>query len=132
MQSGFSPHDELARLFRQCYGLPEFKPATDKEDWQRATADFHKALKAYAPLWGWVPLDRFDKLKKENKRLEAQIADQARLIQQLEALLESEDLGHMSLLTRFQNLDADQSQAFDDLMQAMKTSSDTSDNAEIE
>ncbi len=130
IDSGFSPAGELAALFRKCYGLPPLSPPDRTNAWQKATADFHKAFKAYAPLWGWVPLERYDQLKREKERLEAQIADQTRLIQQLEAILADKDLGHMSLITRFQNLVTDQSQAFDDLMQALQASSEVVDDAE--
>ena len=130
IQSGFSPSGELAALFRKSYGLPPLAPHNSGDEWQKATADFHKALKAYAPLMGWVPLDRYDRLKREKERLEAQIAEQTRLIQQLEAILDDKDMGHMSLLTRFQNLVTDQSKAFDDLMQALKASSETSEDAD--
>ena len=130
IQSGFSPSNELAALFRKSYGLPPLASENSGDEWQKATADFHKALKAYAPLMGWVPLDRYDRLKREKERLEAQIAEQTRLIQQLEAILDDKDMGHMSLLTRFQNLVTDQSKAFDDLMQALKASSETSEDAD--
>jgi hypothetical protein len=130
IQSGFSPSGELAALFRKSYGLPPLAPHNSGDEWQKATTDFHKSLKAYAPLMGWVPLDRYDRLKREKERLEAQIAEQTRLIQQLEAILDDKDMGHMSLLTRFQNLVTDQSKAFDDLMQALKASSETSEDAD--
>ncbi|MDJ0809034.1 MAG: hypothetical protein QNJ48_01825 [Desulfobacterales bacterium] len=130
ISEGFSPSSELADLFRKCYGLPAFSPPESATAWQKATADFDKAFKAYAPLWGWVPLERYDQLKREKERLEAQIADQARFIRQLEAILEDKDLGHMGLITRFQNLVTDQSRAFDDLMQALQASPEVSDDAE--
>ncbi|MDJ0811910.1 MAG: hypothetical protein QNJ01_17530 [Desulfobacterales bacterium] len=130
IQSGFSPSGELAALFRKCYGLPPLAPHNTGDDWQKATADFHKALKAYAPLMGWVPLERYDRLRREKERLEAEIAEQTRLIQQLEAILDDKDMGHMSLVTRFQNLVTDQSKAFDDLMQALKASSEISEDTD--
>ena len=130
ISGGFSPSGELADLFRKCYGLPAFSPPDSANAWQKATADFHKAFKDYAPLWGWVPLERYDRLKREKERLEAQIADQARFIRQLEAILEDKDLGHMGLITRFQNLVTDQSRAFDDLMQALQAAPEESDEAE--
>ena len=130
INGGFSPSGEMADLFRKCYGLQAFASPDSANAWQKATADFHKAFKAYAPLWGWVPLERYDQLKREKERLEAQIADQTRLIQQLEAILDDKDLGHMSLITRFQNLVTDQGKAFDDLMQALQAPPEKSDEAE--
>ena len=129
ISDGYSPSGELADLFRKCYGLPSFSPPDSANAWKKATADFNKAFKDYAPLWGWVPLERYDRLKREKERLEAQIADQARFIRQLEAILEDKDLGHMGLITRFQNLVSDQGKAFDDLMQALQASPEESDDA---
>lgn len=127
MKSGFPSSGELAPLFRNCYGLsPGSTPGTD-DRWQKATSDFRKALEAYAPLWGWVPLDRYDELKRANKRLETKIAEQARLIKQLEALLADEDMGHMAMATRFQNLLTDQGQAFDELLRTLAPPADDPD-----
>lgn len=127
VQSGFPSSGNLATLFRHCYGLaPGSSPGTD-DRWQKATSDFQNALEAYAPLWGWVPLESYDQLKRENQRLETKIAQQERLIKQLEELLEDEDMGHMAMATRFHNLITDQRQAFDELMQALAPPADAPD-----
>ena len=125
IQSGFSPNGALAELFRASYGLPQAK-TMGAEQWQKATDEFLAVLKTYAPLWGWVPLARHDRLKRKAERLERKIADQTRTIQQLEALLDEKGLGHSALMTRFQNLISDQTQAFDQLMQTMTDISDGS------
>ncbi len=119
MRSGYSPSVDLAALFGKCYGLTPGSGSADVDRWQKATADFSEALKSCAPLWGWVPLDRYDELKKENERLKAEIDKQARLIKRLEALLADGGMEHMSMVARFQDLITDQNQAFDKLMQAL-------------
>lgn len=125
VQSGSPPSGELAALFQQCYGLPETASGTNDKQWRKATTDFHAALEAYAPLWGWVPLERYNHLKRKTKRLEATVAEQSLLIKQFEKLLEDRDMGHMTMITRFQNVIDDQSQAFQKLMQTLAPSSET-------
>lgn len=125
MQSGFPPLGEMAALFRKCYGLPDSNTAESNKLWRQTTADFRNILEAYAPLWGWIPLDRYNQLKSKTERLETTVVEQARLIEQLEALLDDRNLGHMSMVTRFQNVIDDQSRAFEKLMQSMVASSGT-------
>lgn len=127
VQAGFPSSGELADLFRQCYGLSSGSPSGQGDHWQAATANFREALEVYAPLWGWVPLDRYDQLKSENERLKSQLSEQARLIKRLEAIMADEDMGHMTMVARFQNLIADQSQAFDELMQTIVPPSNAPD-----
>jgi hypothetical protein len=121
LQSGTPPSDEVAALFRQCYGLPSSVAAGD-DQWQNAMTAFKAALQTYAPLWGWVPLDRYTALKRENERLETTVAEQTQLIQQLESLLKDRGMGPMTMLDRFQTVIDDQSQAFEKLMQALASS----------
>lgn len=127
MQSDLPPTGELAALFRKCYGLPETPAGSDDDLWGQATAEFHNALKAYVPLWGWVSLDRYDELKRKIKGLQARVAEQERLIKQLETLLADENMGDQAIVARFQNLIADQSQAFDKLLQALNATPDAPD-----
>jgi len=126
MKSGLAPSGALADLFRQCYGLP---PAShgNRDLWRKAQEDFRAALKSYAPLWGWVPLDRYNRLKKKMARMEARMADQAQTIEQLEALLADSGKGQAAVAARFQSLIEDQQQAFHRLMQAMTASSQAAD-----
>jgi len=130
VQSGSPSSGELAALFRHCYGLPETASAVGDDQWRKATADFHAALEAYAPLWGWVPLDRYNQLKRKTERLEVTVAEQTRLIKQFEALLEDRDMGHMPMITRFQNVIDDQRQAFEKLMQTLAPSSQTPEESD--
>jgi hypothetical protein len=116
IQSGCSPKDALADLFRRSYGLPLGK-AMGEDLWKQATAEFRSALNAYAPLWGWVPLTRYDRLKHQNERLERKVSELERTIKHLDALLAEKGLGHAALMTRFQELINDQTDAFDQLMQ---------------
>lgn len=121
IQSGFTAAGAPADLFRQSYGLPS-GTSTGSDLWQKALHDFQKALEAYAPLWGWVPRERYDRLKRKAEAQAARIAEQERLISQLEGLLTERGLGQAALATRFQNLIEDQQQAFDKLMRAMTPS----------
>jgi hypothetical protein len=116
IQSGCPPKDAMADLFRRCYGLPSGK--TLGEDlWKQATTEFVSALNAYTPLWGWVPLTRYDRLKRKNERLERKVSELERTIKQLDTLLAEKGLGHAALMTRFQELINDQTVAFEQLMQ---------------
>jgi uncharacterized coiled-coil protein SlyX len=130
MQSAFPPPGEMAALFRKCYGLPDSATAESNKLWRQTMADFRNLLEAYAPLWGWIPLERYDQLKRKTKRLETTVAEQARFIEQLEALLEDRNLGHMSMVTRFQNVIDDQNRAFEKLMQSLAPSSGTPDETD--
>ena len=128
MRSGYPPSVDLAALFGKCYDLkPAAASPVEGERWQEATKAFSEALKTYAPLWGWVPLDRYDELKKENDRLQAKLDKQAKLIQRLEGLLADGGMEHMSMLTRFQDLITDQNQAFEKLMKVLSASPKASD-----
>jgi uncharacterized coiled-coil protein SlyX len=118
IQAGCPPQGVLADLLRSCYGLPVTQPMGG-DLWQKAVTEFLTALNAYAPLWGWVPLERYDRLKRKTQRLERKIAAQERTIQQLDALLNEKGLGHAALMTHFQDLINDQTQAFDQLMQTI-------------
>lgn len=116
IQSGCPPKDALADLFRRSYGLPSGK-AMGEELWKQATAEFVSALNAYAPLWGWVPLTRYNRLKRKNEHLERKVSELERTIKQLNTLLSDKGLGHAALMTRFQELINDQTEAFEQLMQ---------------
>ena len=118
IQSGFAPSQAPADLFRQSYGLPPGASA-GSELWQKALADFQSALNAYAPLWGWVPRERYDRLKRKADDQASRIAEQERLIARLEALLSDKGLDPAGLAARFQNIVDDQHQAFEKLMRAM-------------
>jgi hypothetical protein len=130
MPSGAPPRGELADLFRQCYGLPKTASPANHKQWQSATAAFHAALEAYAPLWGWVPLERYDQLQRKTERLETTVAEQTRLIEQYQTLLEDRGMGPMTMITRFQNVIDDQSQAFEKLMEALAPLSEAPDAAD--
>jgi len=130
MQSGLAPSGDLASLWRQCYGLPDGTANKHDALWRKTTADFRAMLEAYAPLWGWIPADRYDQLKRKTERLETTVAEQARLIKQLEALLENRNMGNMSMVTRFQNVIEDQNQAFEKLMQSLVPSAENPDETD--
>jgi hypothetical protein len=124
IQCGCSPKDALADLFRRCYGLPSGK-GMGEELWKKSTAEFMSAMNAYAPLWGWVPLSRYDRLKRKHERLERKVSELEGTIKQLDTLLADKGFGHAALMTRFQDLINDQTAAFDQLMQTF-TEEDTS------
>jgi hypothetical protein len=115
IRSGCPPKDALADLFRRCYNLPPAKNMGE-ELWQKATGEFVSAVNAYAPLWGWVPLARYDRLKRKKERLEDKVCELERTIKQLNALLDEKGMGHAALMTRFQELINNQTTAFDQLM----------------
>lgn len=118
IQSGCPQNNALADLLRNCYGLPAAR-TSGGDLWQKTVTEFLAAVNTYAPLWGWVPLARYDRLKRKTEGLERKIAAQERTIQQLDELLNEKGLGHAALMTRFQNLINDQTQAFDELMQTI-------------
>ena len=130
MQSGFPPLGDMAALFRKCYGLPDGTSIENDAIWRKTTTDFRAMLEAYIPLWGLIPMDQYDQLKRKTERLETTVAEQARLISQLEDLLEDRNMGHMSMVTRFQNVIDDQNQAFEKLMQSLVPISDNPDETD--
>jgi hypothetical protein len=127
VQSGFSPHVDLAALFRKCYGLAPPAASSPDDGWQAATSAFSDTLKAYGRLWGWVSQDEYDRLAAENKRLQARVDEQDRLIKRLEALLEDGDMGHLTIMARFQDLIVDQRKAFEELVQTLADPSNAPD-----
>lgn len=118
IQSGLAPSEAPADLFRQSYGLPPGASA-GSDLWQKALEDFRSALNAQAPLWGWVPRERYDRLKRKADRQASRIAEQERLIARLEALVSEKGLDPAGLAARFQTIVDDQHQAFDKLIRAM-------------
>ena len=126
IQSGFSASGAPADLFRRSYGLPPGASA-DGDLWQKAFQDFQTALDTVAPLWGWVPRERYDRLKRKADEQAARIAAQERVIAQLEGLLEEKGFGPAGLAAGFQTLIDDQQQAFEKLIQAMGAASTAPD-----
>ena len=127
IQSGFSAAGAPADLFRQSYGLPS-GVSTGSDLWQKALHDFQKALETYAPFWGWVPRERYDRLRRKADGQAARIAELEQVITQLEGLLTERGLGQAALATRFQSLIEDQQQAFDKLVRAMTPSAAAEDH----
>lgn len=122
IQSGFAASEAPADLFRQSYGLPPGASA-DGDLWQKALKDFQTALDTAAPLWGWVPRERYARLERKADEQASRIAEQERVIARLEGLLQDKGLGQAGLAARFQTLIDDQQQAFEKLIQAMGNTS---------
>lgn len=120
IQSGFAASGGPADLFRQSYGLPP-GASTAGDLWQKALEDFQAALDTMAPLWGWVPRERYERLKRKAADLASRVAEQEQVIAQLEGLLTDRGSDQAVLAARFQNLIDDQQQAFEKLMRAMTT-----------
>lgn len=130
IQSGFSASGAPADLFRRSYGLPPGVSANG-DLWQQAFKDFQAALDTAAPLWGWVPRERYTRLKRKADEQASRIAEQERVIAQLEGLLQDKGFGQAGLAARFQTLIDDQQQAFEKLIQAMGDASTTPDDDRV-
>ena len=122
MKQGFAGTDDLAALFRRCYGLEasDSGSAQEPQAWQAATAEFQKALAQFATQWGWVPQKEHQQVLEKCALLEKQVQAQQATIQQLRDLMAQKGLGHTELLQHMQGALNDQSEQFQALMESIR------------
>ena len=94
MKQGFAGADDLAALFRRCYGLDAPDSVQDKQAWQEAVAEFQNTFAQFAAQWGWVPQAEHQQVLEKCAALEKQVQAQQNTIQQLRGLLAQKGLGH--------------------------------------
>jgi hypothetical protein len=123
MKQGFTGGDELAALFRRCYGLeaPDAGSTPDPQAWQAAVAEFQNGFAQFAAQWGWVPKDEHQQVLEKCAALEKQTQDQQATIRQLRDLLAQKGLGYSELLQHMQGSIKDQSDQFQALMERIRS-----------
>jgi phage tail tape-measure protein len=121
IKKGYAGADDLARLFRQCYGLnaADTGNAQDPQAWKEATAQFQKTFNQFAAQWGWVPQADHQQALEKCAVLEKQVASQQSTIRELRDLLDQKGLGYSQLLQHMQGSLKDQSDQFQALMESI-------------
>ena len=118
MRRGYADADDLANLFRSCYGLnaPDTASTQDPRAWQDAVAEFQNTFAQFAAQWGWVPRAEHQQALDKCADLEQQVQTQQETIRQLRELLAHKGLGYNELLQHMQGYLKDQSDQFQRLM----------------
>lgn len=121
MKKGFSGSDEMAKLFRRCYGLEgeETDVVQNLKKWQNAISDFQNSFSQTASAWGWVTQAEHQKVKEKCAELEKEVEQQKATINQLRDLLNQEGLGHTELFQHFKGVFETQSEQFQKLMKTI-------------
>ena len=125
MEKGFTGVKEMTDLFQRFYGPGAWanskNQANDNEHWHAAIKDFKSSLDSFVQLWGWVPAEQYQGLKKKNEALQRKVAQQEDLIATLRTLLDDKCMGSMELIQQMQNLALEQNQQFQDFMKKIIT-----------
>lgn len=121
MKQGFTGADDLATLFRRCYGLKSSEPGDtqDVQNWQRAIADFQQTFMQFGEQWGWVAPAEHQKALEKCAELEKKVQQQEDIISQLRGLLAQEGLGHTELFQHFKGALEEQNSQFQALMESV-------------
>ncbi len=122
MKKGYADADDLAALFRRCYGLDtsDAGGAKDRQAWQAAVAEFQNTFTQFAAQWGWVPQAEHQQTLEKCAALEKQVGAQQATIRQLRDLLAQKGLGYNELLQHMQGSLKDQSDQFQALMETIR------------
>ena len=123
MKQGYTDADDLAALFRRCYGLnaSDTGSAQDPQAWQEAVAEFQNTFTQFAAQWGWVPQAEHQQALEKCAALEKQVEAQQATIHQLRDLLAQKGLGYSELLQHMQGSLKDQSDQFQALMENIRS-----------
>jgi hypothetical protein len=119
MKQGFAGADDLAALFRRCYGLDAPDGVQDKQAWQDAVAEFQHTFAQFAAQWGWVPQAEHQQVLEKCAALEKQVQAQQNTVQQLRGLLAQKGLGPTELLQHMQGALKEQSDQFQAFMKSI-------------
>ncbi|WP_372683732.1 hypothetical protein [Desulfosarcina sp.] len=122
MKHGYADADDLAALFRRCYGLnaSDAGSVQDPQAWQEAVAEFQNTFAQFAAQWGWVPQTEHQETLEKCAALEKQVAEQQATIRQLRDLLAQKGLGYSELLQHMQGSLKDQGDQFQALMETIR------------
>ena len=121
MKQGYAGADDLATLFRGCYGLNGPESAQDPQAWKEAIAEFQNTFAQFAAQWGWVPQEEHQQVLEKCAALEKQVQAQQATLKQLRDLLSQKGLGHTELLQHMQGSLKDQSDQFQALMESLSS-----------
>ena len=121
MKKGYAGADDLAKLFRRCYGLnaADTGNAQDPQAWKEAIAQFQDTFSQFAAQWGWVPQVDHQQALEKCATLEKQVEVQQATIRQLRDLLAQKGLGYSELLQHMQGALKDQNDQFQTLMESI-------------
>ena len=119
MRRGYAGADDLANLFRSCYGLnaSDSGSTQDPQAWQDAVAEFQNTFTQFAAQWGWVPQAEHQQALDKCAALEQRVQTQQETIRQLRELLALKGLGYNELLQHMQGSLKDQGDQFQRLME---------------
>ena len=121
MKQGYADADDLAALFRRCYGLNTSAAGStqDPQAWQKAIVEFQNTFAQFAAHWGWVTQAEHRQTLEKCAALEKQVQAQEATIHQLRDLLAQKGLGYSTLLQHMQGSLKDQSEQFQALMESI-------------
>lgn len=125
MKQGLSGMNDLAALFRRCYGIEaDTADGTDSASshWQDAMEDFKRAMNQFAGLWGWVPQADHQRVVRDRDDLQKQVQKQEVIISELRALLNEEGRGHAVLVDHWKRSIKEQNDQFQALMESIRSS----------
>lgn len=119
MKKGFADADDLAALFRRCYGLDKTDAGSHQglPAWDEAVDGFQKTFAQFAAQWGWVTQSEHQRLQNRCTDLEKEVHAQQITIRQLRELLAQKGLGYNELLLHMQGSLKNQNEQFQALME---------------
>jgi hypothetical protein len=127
---GFLGFQDFTHLFKNSYGLNEV--AEDSPDylglWKKAETDFRDSFKDYLNLLGGVPREEYAALARKNEELQAQVAEQAKIIEHLRSLADEKGMGLEATTMEFQRLIQKQGEQFQQFLQGLGESMDPNGN----
>ena len=127
MKQGLTGMNDIAALFRRCYGFETDTAAKSEsvpQSWQRTVADCQRVLNQLAALWGWVPQTEYERVVRERNMLKKKNEDQDAVIRQLRDLLNEEGRGHTMLIEHWKRSFEEQNAQFQSLMESIGNSFD--------
>lgn len=121
IKQGYTGMDDLAALFRSCYGLDKPKTGSDQDmqAWQKAIADFQDTFNQFAAQWGWVSQKEHQQVLEKCEALEKKVEVQQATIRQLRNLLAQKGLGYAEVLQHMQDALKEQGDQFQALMESI-------------
>jgi DNA anti-recombination protein RmuC len=123
MKKGYADADDLAALFRRCYGLDKADAGNQQNllAWKEAVAGFQNTFAQFAAQWGWVTQSEHQKVRNRCAALEKEVQEQQTTIRHLRELLAQKGLGYNELLLHMQGSLKNQSEQFQTLMENIRS-----------
>lgn len=130
MRQGFKGADELTAMFKKAYGLNDYNSSNPDitSHWEKAAEDFRESFSDYFRTIGWVTIEEYQGIEKENQLLKNKIAEQDKKIRYLQDILSQPSIDQNLTLNVLQDLINKQSEEFQNLL----TNLSASDNKDSE